>query len=117
MHKISPESSVRTSYTGHMINGWGSLSEKGADSTTPEQDGHNGVLAIETATDKNNRKFAEIPGYEEIRRQIIDSNVSHSGETDGWSAAALPESKTQGWVDPFEQTPGSRRESLAKRKA
>lgn len=115
MHKMSPESSVRTSYTGHMIDGWGSLSEKGADSTTPEQDGHNGVLAIETTTDKNNRKFAEIPGYEEIRRQIIDSNVSHSGETDGWSAAVSPENETQGWVDPFEQTPGGRRESLAKR--
>lgn len=115
MHKMSPESSVRTSYTGHMIDGWGSLSEKGADSTTPEQDGRNGALAIETTTDKNNRKFAEIPGYEEIRRQIIDSNVSHSEETDGWSAAVLPESKTQGWVDPFEQTPGGRRESLAKR--
>ncbi|MFC2606396.1 MAG: hypothetical protein ACFNZR_03905 [Candidatus Nanosynbacter sp.] len=98
-----------------MIDGWGSLSEKGADSTTPEQDGRNGALAIETTTDKNNRKFAEIPGYEEIRRQIIDSNVSHSEETDGWSAAVLPESKTQGWVDPFEQTPGGRRESLAKR--
>ncbi|QJU08141.1 hypothetical protein FBF28_00980 [Candidatus Saccharibacteria bacterium oral taxon 488] len=97
-----------------MIDGWGSLSEKGADSTTPEQDGHNGVLAIETTTDKNNRKFAEIPGYEEIRRQIIDSNVSHSGEMDGWSAAVSPENETQGWVDPFEQTPGGR-ESLAKR--
>ena len=68
-----------------------------------------------TTTDKNNRKFAEIPGYEEIRRQIIDSNVSHSEETDGWSAAVLPESKTQGWVDPLEQTPGGRRESLTKR--
>lgn len=115
MHKMSSESSVRTSYTGHMIDGWGSLSEKGADSTTPEQDGRNGALAIETTTDKNNRKFAEIPGYEEIRRQIIDSNVSHSGETDGWSAAVSPENETQGWVDPFEQTPGGRRESLAKR--
>ena|GEM_PF-1935276 len=115
MHKMSLESSVRTSYTGHMIDGWGSLSEKGADSTTPEQDGCNGVMAIETTTDKNNRKFAEIPGYEEIRRQIIDSNVSHSGETDGWSAAVSPENETQGWVDPFEQTPGGRRESLAKR--
>lgn len=112
MHKMSPE---KTPHIGHMIDGWGSLSEKGADSTTPEQDGRNGVLAIEPTTDKNNRKFAEIPGYEEIRRQIIDSNVSHSEETDGWSAAALPESKTQGWVDPFEQTPGGRRESLAKR--
>ena len=82
MHKMSPESSVRTSYT---------------------------------TTDKNNRKFAEIPGYEEIRRQIIDSNVSHSEEMDGWSTAVLPESKTQGWAYPFEQTPGGRRESLAKR--
>ena len=109
---MSPE---KTPHIGHLIAGWGSLSEKGADSTTPEQDGRNGVLAIEPTTDKNNRKFAEIPGYEEIRRQIIDSNVSHSGEMDGWSATALPESKAQGWVDPFEQTPGGRRESLAKR--
>lgn len=101
MHKMSPESSVKQQSSQE----WTILTTPGGNlpSTWSEQ-------ASRTLNTAGGAQLGEgqNPGPDFREPTPMEA-------MDGWSAAALPESKTQGWVDPFEQTPGGRRESLAKR--
>ena len=101
MHKMSPKSSVKQQSSQE----WTILTTPGGNlpSTWSEQ-------ASRTLNTAGGAQLGEgqNPGPDFREPTPMEA-------MDGWSAAALPESKTQGWVDPFEQTPGGRRESLAKR--
>lgn len=127
MHKMSPESSVKTPHIGHMPDGWGPSLKRGVDSDASRREDVQQEWTVLTMSSGN------LPSTwsEQASRTLNTAGEARLGEgqnpgpdfreptpmeaMDGWSAAALPESKTQGWVDPFEQTPGGRRESLAKR--
>lgn len=129
MHKMSPspESSVKTPHIGHMPDGWGPSLKKGVDSDASRREDVQQEWTVLTTHGGN------LPSTwsEQASRMLNTAGEARLGEgqnpgpdfreptpmeaMDGWSAATLSESKTQGWADPFEQTPGGRRESLAKR--
>lgn len=127
MHKMSPESSVKTPHIGHMPDGWGPSLKRGVDSDASRREDVQQEWTVLTTSGGN------LPSTwsEQASRMLNTTGEARLGEgqnpgpdfreptpmeaMDGWSAATLSESKTQGWADPFEQTPGGRRESLAKR--
>ena len=127
MHKMSPESSVKTPHIGHMPDGWGPSLKRGVDSDASRREDVQQEWTVLTTPGGN------LPSTwsEQASRMLNTAGEARLGEgqnpgpdfreptpmeaMDGWSAATLSESKTQGWADPFEQTPGGRREFLAKR--
>ena len=127
MHKMSPESSVKTPHIGHMPDGWGPSLKRGVDSDASRREDVQQEWTVLTTSGGN------LPSTwsEQASRMLNTTGEARLGEgqnpgpdfreptpmeaMDGWSAATLSESKTQGWADPFERTPGGRRESLTKR--